>query len=109
MLKQIFLEDFTNDLQKLTVLFGYSIDMLRIVCFRTRSSTCIISEIESAHNPEIHGIEDSIVEDIKDNIGGSAGEIITALRCKLKDVELQTSKSKCLICMVSSNIVWSLP
>ena len=83
--------------------------MLRIVFFRTRSSTCLISEIESAHNPEMHGIEDSIVDDIKDNIGGSAGEIITALRCKLKDVELQTSKSKCLICMVSSNIVWSSP
>ena len=45
-----------------------------------------------------------MVVDQSDDIGGSAGEIITALRCKLKDVERQSSKSKCLICMVSPSL-----
>ena len=61
-----------------------------------------ISEIEGAHNLEVQGGEDNIADDSKDDIGGSAGEIITALRFKLKDVECQTNKSKCLICMVSN-------
>ena len=46
--------------------------------------------------------DDVMIVDQSDDIGGSAGEIITALRFKLKDVERQSSKSKCLICMVSS-------
>ena len=59
------------------------------------------SEIEGAHNLEDPGGDDSMVVDQSEDIGGSAGEIITALRYKLKDVEHQNNKSKCLICMVS--------
>ena len=36
----------------------------------------------------------------QDEIGGSAGQIITALRCKLREKEKEKPLFKCLICMV---------
>ena len=73
--------------------------MTRAKC-HVRIHDCF-SEIEGAHNLEDAERDDIMVVDQSDDVGGSAGEIITALRCKLKDVERQSSKSKCLICMVS--------
>ena len=51
------------------------------------NSNCIKSELETM--------------DTSEDIGGSAGQIITALRCKLKEKQAQKSIYKCLICMVS--------
>lgn len=61
------------------------------------------TDIEGAHNPE--EVDTSQVKqeptdgNDREEVGGSAGQIITALRCKLKEKDTQQIGPKCLICM----------
>ncbi|XP_045158523.2 E3 ubiquitin-protein ligase Rnf220-like isoform X1 [Mercenaria mercenaria] len=65
------------------------------------------TDIEGAYNPE-----DSVSSHIKCEphddkesveVGGSAGQIITALRCRLKEKDEKQISPKCLICMEPYN------
>lgn len=68
----------------------------------TSHSRLTDTDIEGAYNPE-DSVETRIKNeplDEKDSeVGGSAGQIITALRCRLKEKDKQQIGPKCLICM----------
>jgi len=63
------------------------------------------SAIEGAHHPDskdrVGMVKKEAADDSSDEIGGSAGQIITALRYKLKEKDKDSNTPKCLICMVS--------
>ncbi|KAL4235837.1 hypothetical protein ACF0H5_004227 [Mactra antiquata] len=80
----------------------------------TTHSRLVDTEIEGAYNPEdtkttttvLEGgghIKHETIDDKDDNVGGSAGMIITALRCRLKEKDKTQVSPKCLICMESFN------
>ena len=69
------------------------------------------TDIEGAYNPE-DSVASSRVkcephDDKDEEVGGSAGQIITALRCRLKEKDEQQTGPKCLICMVSISLAIS--
>ncbi|XP_052257325.1 E3 ubiquitin-protein ligase Rnf220-like isoform X2 [Dreissena polymorpha] len=56
------------------------------------------TDIEGAHHPA-PGVKVKVEFSEEACIGGSAGQIITALKCKLKDRSREAAATKCLICM----------
>lgn len=62
-----------------------------------------LTDIEGAHHPVVERsevIKTEPVNEGSEDIGGSAGQIISALRYKLKDKDKESNPHKCLICMV---------